>query len=422
MKSLFFRLTLFVAILLTIVGPASAKGPQAPDLPAVPAAPAADIDLSLAKTASASAVQVGEPITYTLSISNLTATATTGVVVTDTLPAEVTFISAGAGCTQNSGVVVCNIGDLTHHGSASRQVVVSAGMAGEAANHAAVAGNDHDPNTANNHAQAVVTISEAPVEGVDLALFKSASTAAAQVGDPITYTLTISNLSATGASGVTLTDTLPISVTFVSASAGCTENGGAVVCSVGDIGSHAGASLIIVTSAAADGVALNQALVAGDQSDPHPSNNHATASVNIGDVPPGDEVDVHLMKSPSKTTAEVGDLITYTLSVMNMGHITATGVIVTDTLPAGVTFVSAREGCTENAGVVTCTIAELGHRSHPKFTVVVIVDIAGEIINKARVRCDQADSDPTNNEAAAAVTVTGSAAVQPRLYLPLMQK
>ncbi len=48
----------------------------------------------------------------------------TGVVLTDVLPAGVTFVSA-ANCTQASGTVTCTIGGLSAGSSVVRQVVVT---------------------------------------------------------------------------------------------------------------------------------------------------------------------------------------------------------------------------------------------------------------------------------------------------------
>jgi uncharacterized repeat protein (TIGR01451 family) len=67
--------------------------------------------------------------------------------------------------------------------------------------------------------------------------------------------------------------------------------------------------------------------------------------------------DLVITKTASADPVYVGSLLTYTLVVTNLGTLTATDVIETDNLPAGVTFVSATPSsgiCTESGGVVTC--------------------------------------------------------------------
>ncbi|HYF72041.1 MAG TPA: choice-of-anchor A family protein, partial [Nocardioides sp.] len=69
--------------------------------------------------------------------------------------------------------------------------------------------------------------------------------------------------------------------------------------------------------------------------------------------------DVKITKTASVASPHGGDLVTYGLKVENVGLSTATGVVVTDTLPAGVTFDSASAPCTQAAGVVTCNLGDL---------------------------------------------------------------
>ena len=70
-----------------------------------------------------------------------------------------------------------------------------------------------DPNTANNTARATVTPQQA-----DLALTKTVDNPTPNVGDTITYTITLTNNGPDAATGVTVTDLLPAGLTFVSAS------------------------------------------------------------------------------------------------------------------------------------------------------------------------------------------------------------
>ncbi len=86
--------------------------------------------------------------------------------------------------------------------------------------------------------------------------------------------------------------------------------------------------------------------------------------------------DLSVTKSDSPDPVLVGANLTYTLAVTNLGPSPASNVSVSDTLPAGVTFVSASGtgwACAEAGGVVTCTRAALAVGAAPDITVVVTV-------------------------------------------------
>lgn len=81
--------------------------------------------------------------------------------------------------------------------------------------------------------------------------------------------------------------------------------------------------------------------------------------------------DVTITKSASTATPTGGDTFTYTLTATNVGDADATGVVVRDALPAGVTFGSASASCTQSAGVVTCTVGNLAAGASTTVTITV---------------------------------------------------
>ena len=109
--------------------------------------------------------------------------------------------------------------------------------------------------------------------------------------------------------------------------------------------------------------------------------------------------DVSITKANEPTGAVLnGDSITYTLTVTNDGTATATGVEVTDQLPAGVTFVSATAGCSEAAGLVTCALGESAP-ALPSVDITVTVDeeFCGPIVNAAHVSASNETGGATEN-------------------------
>lgn len=112
--------------------------------------------------------------------------------------------------------------------------------------------------------------------------------------------------------------------------------------------------------------------------------------------------------------ANVGANITYTITVTNQGPATATNVIATDTLPTGVTFVSASSGGTVSAGVITWpTITALAAGASTSYTAVVTLPTLGSYTNVVRNTATTSDPDAANNNgtATAARVITTVSAV-----------
>lgn len=116
--------------------------------------------------------------------------------------------------------------------------------------------------------------------------------------------------------------------------------------------------------------------------------------------------DIGVTKDDGVTTARPGDQLTYTIEVTNpLAFETISGAVLTDTLPAGVEFVSASHGGTVDLGVVTWNLADLagGATTAVTLTVRVLSTIAtAELENTARVTAP----DP----AGTGQTLTGEAA------------
>ena len=70
--------------------------------------------------------------------------------------------------------------------------------------------------------------------------------------------------------------------------------------------------------------------------------------------------DLSISKSDNIDPIIAGNQLLYTVTVNNAGPDDATGVVVTDTLPAGVTFVSSTPPiCVDSGGILTCTIGTI---------------------------------------------------------------
>jgi len=230
------------------------------------------------------------------------------------------------------------------------------------------------------------------VPAADLSLSK-AGPASVLAGTSFTYTLTVENLGPNAAVNVLLTDTLPISVTFDSATAPCTETDGVVTCPLGEINPDNSAVIdVVVTAPETVGTLTNTATVASDTRDLDETNN--TGSLDTVVEPASD---LSLSKAgPGSVLPGVN--FTYTLTVENLGPNVAVNVLLTDTLPISVTFVSATAPCTQTDGVVTCSLGEINAYSSVVIEIVVTApETVGTLTNNATVVSETSDPDDTNN-------------------------
>lgn len=122
--------------------------------------------------------------------------------------------------------------------------------------------------------------------------------------------------------------------------------------------------------------------------------------------------DLSLTKTASPNPGQVGVNLSYRLTATNNGPAAATSVIVTDTLPAGVTFVSANttQGNCNGTGPVNCNLGSLAVGSGAIVTIVVTPSSSGQITNSATVAANESDFDSTNNTAAATTSIQPAAA------------
>lgn len=123
--------------------------------------PASGADLALTKTDSPDPVTAGGSLTYTIQVTNNGPDPATGVIVTDTLPPSVTFVSATPPCTQVSGTVTCNLGNLNASDTATVVITVTPTAIGTINNSAQVTATEIDPNPADNTAVTLTTVNPA---------------------------------------------------------------------------------------------------------------------------------------------------------------------------------------------------------------------------------------------------------------------
>src|SRR5207244_3804503 len=209
------------------------------------------------------------------------------------------------------------------------------------------------------------------------------------------YTLSITNLGPSPLTGLSVTDALPISVAFVSASSGGFLSGSQVIWTNLGLLANTTTNLTITVTAPAEGASVtNTASGASPNLDPNPTNN--TTPPVITAVSPS--ADVSASKS-GPATVNPGVNFNYTITVANAGPSTATSLSVTDNLPSGVTFVGATAGGVLSGGqVIWNDIGNLAAGSSTNLILTVTAPAEGVgLSNTAIVGSPVNDPNLTNN-------------------------
>jgi len=145
---------------------------------------------------------------------------------------------------------------------------------------------------------------------------------------------------------------------------------------------------------------------------------------------PSDRADLSITKTDSPDPVTVGAALNYSIQVTNAGPDTATGVVVTDVLPKGVTFVSATPSTgscavAANKRRVTCALGTVGasgpvvspapvYATSASITIQVLAPKkAGSISNRASVKGVEKDPKSGNNSATAATRVVAAPKAAP---------
>ena len=386
-------------------------------------------DVAVTKTDNPDPVSAGQLLTYTITASNPAATSASrafNVSIDDTLPAGLVFLSAtangGGSCTTapvagsttgpGNDTLICGWSSIARGAQqtvvvrvrASAALATALGGSGSISNTVTIATTTPEiaGGAANNTAtQATAVISPA----YDLIVNKADDVDPVNVGDNVTYTLTVTNNGASTAENVVLTDTLPSTAgapTFVGLvtplpagvscnTAGVTVGvaGGSISCTIASLGGTGGGAtgegssvqVRVRLQGAEKGTYTNAASVrfanpAQDAFDPQ-ANNSASEPTTFrykADVQAVDKAAVISGTTTPLATVAQGQAFDWLVHVRNNGPQAAEITQVADTLPAGLqiagtpvltvtagSFTPAAPTCTGSAGgtSTSCAIASM---------------------------------------------------------------
>ena len=390
----------------------------------------ATADLAVTASSPGNAV-IGTGFDYTMTVRNNGPDTATSTSLTVTLPPQVAFVSASAGCA-GTGPVTCALGTIA---AAATSSAVHVSVQAVALGHATASGTadsaEEDQVPANSTGSAMTMITAAPLPpGSDLGVVLGVP-AAGTLGVSASATVTVGNDGPDAAPGTVLTVVLPpaFKLSSVAGIASCVppngDSGGTITCSLDSFASGASESLAMNGSWVDSGSATWSASVTTTGTDGAPGNNTAVATTSI----PRPLIDFSLTKTAPATVTVDGDF-TYAFSFNNPGVGSIPNAVFTDQLPVGVNVLGVwigGGGFASMAGGVTTWIGTRGTcqfpaPSQPPRTLACTLtlpagysgmaaysraSVTGTITNTATVTAASVD-DPvlTNNTSSATTTVS----------------
>ncbi len=418
-----FRITVPYQASTRVVGPIQRAAMSAVSPPFRVCDSAAN--LALTKSDGQDSAVPGETVNYTITVTNLGADDVAGARVSDTFAEELSGVtwtcydSGGGTCANPSGsgdideMVDLPVGTSVTFTTIATVSSSATGLLSNTASAALPVGMT-EIDDSNNSATDI----DALVPSTDLAITKTDSQTEAVPGEPVTYSLTVSNAGPSTALSAPVADLFPAELSAVTWT--CDDSGGGTCANpsgTGDINETVdlpvGTSVTFTATGTVDpaarGALVNTATVlpagrTGDRGDPNPGDNSAT---DVDTLTP--ESDLEITKSDGAVVALPGEQVTYAIVVTNNGPSSVTGAVVTDAFPAeltGVTWTCAEGGGTcatpSGSGDVNETV-DLPVGTSVTFTATGTVDpgATGMLDNTATVVVPSGVNDPvtTNNSA-----------------------
>jgi uncharacterized repeat protein (TIGR01451 family) len=333
--------------------------------------------LHIIKTANTSTADPGDTIIYTINYWNTGSGWATLVKIVDTIPAHTTFGNSSPSFDSvNIDEYTWLVGDVAPGANLTITIIVTVDIKtpdetllhNTATLDFADANGNYYPQL-DDYADVIVT---APV----MTITKAADVSTADPGDPIVYTIEYKNTGSGWASLVSIVDTIPEHVTLVNSSPSYDSmSGDDYTWDLGDVAPGTTETIIIwvTVDVGTDDRTLLHNTVILDYADAN--GNYYPQEGDYADVIVTAPV-MTLSKEADVSEVDPGDTVIYTIEYENKGTGDASGVIIVDTLPDDVTFVSSTSAPDLIVGnTLTWNIGDVPSGTHVTITVTVTVNV-----------------------------------------------
>lgn len=356
-------------------------------------------DLAITKLVNQSSQFVGQNVNFTLTATNYGPIYAWSVKVMDLLPAGLAYVSSTASFgSYNNGTGLWEVGFLPMNAQVTLNIVARVQQAGQIINCASISGGSDDLNLNNNEACAAVC----GIARADLGITKEVNNNHPNLGDTIAFTFTAINKGPQNATEVVMKDILPAGLKFLSADLGVAYNSTTGVWTIGNL--SVGESVILTINALvtlSNKELKNTAVISGSEWDQETGNNSDCVTVISNPA-----ADLGINKTSSKSTATVGNVVNFYITITNTGPDDATNVKVLEKLPSGFSYKSSvvsHGSYNPENGI--WTIGGLLNGESAKLTILTLMMNTGTFVNTAVVKSDTFDPNSNNNAASATVEI-----------------
>ena len=306
--------------------------------------------IGLTKTVASTYTTVGAPLTYTFTVTNTSAVTIHGLSVTDPL-----FGGTIAACSHPGDLA----GGASYQCHATHTITQGDIAAGKIDNTATVngAGEANEPLTAKASAESTTSTS--------LSITKTGNPKPVHVGDPFTYTITVTNNGPADAANVTVTDPLPAGLAAPTVTTGNATITGGVLHATIPLLSHMApnntftitVSGTIASSFTGTSITNTGTVQAGGNTNCKAgSTDPACSSTDTTQVL--QPAPITVTKVTSNSTPKPGETFTYTVQVTNTSATTTATAVFSDAIPAN--LIDASWTCAASTGSTCGTSAGTG--------------------------------------------------------------
>ena len=347
------------------------------------------VNLGIIKEVTPGIVNVTDNVTFTITVTNYGPSNATNVNITDVLEDAFRFDgkSTNLTCSFDGKTIVWNVGSLANGSSFSVSFNVTVVKDGTFNNTVTTSCSENTTEVSNK-----TNVTALPV--VNLGIIKEVTPGIVNVTDNVTFTITVTNYGPSNATNVIITDVLEDAFRFDGKSTNltCSFDGKTIVWNVGSLANGSSFSVSFNVTVLRNGTFDNVATVNCTENTTGVDNKTNGTALPL--------VDLKVNKTVDNNNVSVGDEVTYTITVTNIGPSNATDVNVTDIMTGDVKITGVN---TNNVGRYDeengiWYIGALNKDAVVNMTITVKTLAVGKVENVVVVKSKENDTNTSNNE------------------------
>ncbi|MDF0592965.1 VWA domain-containing protein [Methanotrichaceae archaeon M04Ac] len=309
------------------------------------------------KTTHPSSGSNGTVVNFTINVTNTGNATFDPVIVTDTLPEGLDYFNSSDKCELSGDNVTWNLGQLVE--SESRLVYLEAKInsskSGNLTNNVTVTGVTlSDDNVTANYSDNVTVIN------ASISVNKTAHPSSGSNGTVVNFTINVTNTGNATLNPVMVTDSLPEGLDYVNSTGLLDTSSNNVTWNLGSLSKpeHKLVYLEARINRSESGVLTNLVLVEGKPKSGYNVTDDNSTIVTVVDA------SISVNKTSNISSGSNGTVVNFTINVTNTGNATLNPVILTDTLPEGLDYVSSTDEGNNSSNNVTWNLRSLNKSDH----------------------------------------------------------